>query len=128
MSSEGYHEPIDLISKPTRELHRGIVSLIEELEAIDWYQQRADACVDDELRGVLLHHRDEEVEHAMMNLEWLRRHSPEIDRNARIYLFAEGPILEVEARAEGRVPGGGGGGGGARPAEGSLGVGSLRRT
>jgi len=120
MSSEGYHEPIDLISKQTRELHRGIVSLIEELEAIDWYQQRADACTDDELRGILLHHRDEEIEHAMMNLEWLRRRSPEFESKARIYLFSEGPILEVEERAEA-------GAAGAGAANGSLGVGSLKR-
>ena len=120
MSSEGYHEPIDLISKQTRELHRGIVSLIEELEAIDWYQQRADACTDDELRGILLHHRDEEIEHAMMNLEWLRRRSPEFASKARIYLFSEGPILEVEERAEA-------GSAGAGAANGSLGVGSLKR-
>jgi len=122
MSSEGYHEPIDLISKQTRELHRGIVSLIEELEAIDWYQQRADACTDDELRGILLHHRDEEIEHAMMNLEWLRRRSPEFESKARIYLFSEGPILEVEERAEAGAAGAGPG-----AANGSLGVGSLKR-
>jgi ferritin-like protein len=118
MSSEGYHEPIERIPARTQELHRGIVSLIEELEAIDWYQQRADACTDDELRGVLLHHRDEEIEHAMMNLEWLRRNSPEIDARARTYLFSEGPILEVEARAEGKAP--------APLRDGSLGIGGLR--
>jgi uncharacterized protein len=128
MSSESYHEPIELISTATRELHRGIVSLIEEFEAIDWYQQRADACTDGELRAVLLHHRDEETEHAMMNLEWLRRHSPIIDEKARIYLFSEGPILETEARAEAGGAGGGNprGGSGAGPGE-SLRVGSLKR-
>jgi ferritin-like protein len=120
MSSEGYHEPIERISARTQELHRGIVSLIEELEAIDWYQQRADACLDAELRAVLIHHRDEEIEHAMMNLEWIRRNSPEFDARARIYLFTEGPIVEVEARAEARA-------GEAPPAPGSLGIGSLRR-
>jgi ferritin-like protein len=120
MSSEGYHEPIELVSERTREMHRGIVSLIEELEAIDWYTQRADACSDGELRAVLLHHRDEEVEHALMNLEWLRRNSPVFDRNARIYLFSAGPITEVEARAEDGAPGKG------APANGSLGIGSLR--
>jgi hypothetical protein len=121
MSSEGFHEPIERIAAHTQELHRGIVSLIEELEAIDWYQQRADACTDDELRGVLLHHRDEEIEHAMMNLEWLRRHSPEIDVRARTYLFTEGPILEVEARAEGKAPEAS-----RTLADGSLGIGGLR--
>jgi ferritin-like protein len=119
MSSEGYHEPFDLVSERTREMHRGIVSLIEELEAIDWYTQRADACTDGELRAVLLHHRDEEVEHALMNLEWIRRNNPVFDYNARIYLFTEGPITEVEARAEK---------GAAAPSatSGSLGIGSLR--
>ena len=117
MSSEGYHEADGLIAAETKELHRGIVSLIEELEAIDWYQQRADATADAELRAVLLHHRDEECEHAMMNLEWLRRRSPVFDAKARTYLFSQGPILEVEARAEAA----------AGPAAGSLGIGSLRR-
>lgn len=126
MSSEGYHEPIDLIAAETKELHRGIVSLIEELEAIDWYQQRADACTDPELRAVLLHHRTEEVEHAMMNLEWLRRRSAVFDEKARTYLFTEGPILEVEERAEGRI--GNGNGAGPSRAPGSLGIGSLRST
>ncbi len=122
MSSEGYHEPIDLISEDTKDLHRGIVSLIEELEAIDWYQQRADACNDGELRLILLHHRDEEIEHAMMNLEWLRRKSPAFDRKIRTYLFSEGPITEVEAREEHESAGEKSG-----PIKGSLGVGSLRR-
>ena len=91
MSNEGYlRTDPERIATRTQELHRGIVSLIEELEAIDWYQQRADACTDDELRGVLLHHRNEEIEHAMMNLEWLRRNSPEIDVRARTYLFTRG--------------------------------------
>jgi uncharacterized protein len=119
MSSESYHEPVELISERTKNLHRGIVSLIEELEAIDWYQQRAEACSDDELRAVILHHRNEEVEHALMNLEWLRRNEPVFDKNARIYLFSEGPITEVEARAEA--------GARARPVDGWLGLGSLRK-
>lgn len=122
MSSEGYHEPIDLISEDTKDLHRGIVSLIEELEAIDWYQQRADACTDGELRLILLHHRDEEIEHAMMNLEWIRRKSQEFDRKCRTYLFSEGPITEVEAREERASMGESSG-----PMKGSLGVGSLRK-
>jgi ferritin-like protein len=124
MSSEGYHEPIELIAAETKELHRAIVSLIEELEAIDWYTQRADACTDADLRAVLLHHRDEEVEHAMMNLEWLRRRSPVFERNARTYLFSEGPIVEVEAQAEAAAAAGTTT---TRPAPGSLGIGSLRR-
>ncbi len=124
MSHEGYHEPIERISVRTQELHRAVISLIEELEAIDWYQQRVDATTDAELRSVLAHHRDEETEHAMMNLEWLRRKSPVFDKKARTYLFSEGPIVEVEAREEaaelGVAPA-------TKPAPGSLGIGSLRR-
>lgn len=100
MSSEQLHEPESALSTETRDLHRGIVSLIEELEAIDWYRQRAEACVDEALREVLLHHMREEVEHAMMNLEWLRRRDQDFDRQARTYLFTEGPILEVEEAAQ----------------------------
>jgi ferritin-like protein len=118
MSSEHLHEAADLLSNRTKDLHRGIVSLVEELEAIDWYTQRAEACENPELRGVLLHHRDEEIEHAMMNLEWLRRHSPEFDEKARTYLFKEGPILEIEARMKAQ---------GATVAKASLDIGSLRR-
>ncbi|APR87616.1 Hypothetical protein A7982_12965 [Minicystis rosea] len=100
MSSESYHEPLDLLSEDTRNMHRGIVSLIEELEAVDWYTQRAEACSDAELKAVLLHHRNEEIEHAIMNLEWLRRNSSQFDEKMRIYLFTEGSIVGVEARAE----------------------------
>jgi ferritin-like protein len=101
MSSEDYHEPYELLSAETRDLHRAIVSLIEELEAVDWYQQRASAAHDPELRAVLEHHRDEEIEHAMMNLEWIRRRNSVFDHNLRTYLFSEGPITEVEEQATG---------------------------
>ncbi len=128
MSHEGYHEPIERITPRTQDLHRGIVSLIEELEAIDWYQQRIDATTDAELRAVLAHHRDEEIEHAMMNLEWIRRTSPEFDERARLYLFTEGPIVEVEARAEGKLPAARVEAQASPPAgDGSLRIGSLRR-
>ncbi len=131
MSSESYHEPVELISERTRNMHRAVVSLIEELEAIDWYTQRAEACSDAELRSVILHNRDEEVEHAMMTLEWLRRNSPEIDRSARLYLFSQGPIIEVEAHAtSGEKPGQKPGekpGANPGPAAASLGIGGLRR-
>ena len=100
MGSESYHEPLELIPEETRNLHRAIVSLIEELEAVDWYQQRAGACSDPELKAVLLHHRNEEIEHAMMNLEWLRRHDPVLDRNAKRYLFTDRPITEIEDAAD----------------------------
>jgi ferritin-like protein len=122
MGSEGYHEPSELISSSTKELHRAIVSLIEELDAIDWYGQRADACGDDALRAVLLHNRAEEIEHAMMNLEWIRRNHEDFSDKARTYLFTEAPITEVEEAAKTAIE--------PRPAprtsHGDLGIASLR--
>lgn len=100
MSHENYHEPPDLLSDETKNLHRALVSLQEELEAVDWYQQRVDACGDEELRAVLAHNRDEEVEHAMMTLEWLRRKSPVFARNIAKYIGSSGPIVEVEKEGE----------------------------
>ena len=100
MSSESYHEPIDLISEDTRNLHRALVSLKEELEAVDWYQQRAEACSDAELRAVLLHNKNEEIEHAMMTLEWLRRKDPVFAANIGTYVGSSGPITEVERRTD----------------------------
>src|SRR5262245_8560386 len=96
MSSEGYHEPIELLSEGTKNLHRAIVSLVEELEAVDWYNQRAEACSDAALKAVLMHHRNEEIEHAMMNLEWIRRNEAVFDGHMRTYLFASGAITEIE--------------------------------
>lgn len=96
MSSEGYHEPIELISERTRNLHRAIVTLIEELEAVDWYQQRADACSDENLRAVLIHNRNEEIEHAMMALEWLRRNDSVFAENIATYLNSTGSITASE--------------------------------
>ena len=122
MGSESYHEPLELISEGTRNLHRAIVSLVEELEAVDWYTQRAEACSDAELKAVILHHRDEEIEHAMMNLEWLRRNHPVIAEKARTYLFKSEPITEIEAADEEKEKGKDKGSG----ASTSLGVGSLR--
>jgi ferritin-like protein len=100
MSSESYHEPIELLSEPTKNLHRAIVSLKEELEAVDWYQQRAEACSDAELRAVLLHNKNEEIEHAMMTLEWLRRNDGVFASNVDTYLGSDGPIVDVEKRQE----------------------------
>ncbi len=119
-NSEGYHEPYEVLAGSTKEMHRALVTVMEELEAIDWYQQRADACADEELRKILLHNRNEEIEHCMMSLEWIRRADPEFDRQARIYLFGDGPITGAETRAmEGE---GGAGEIGGR----SLGIGSLK--
>jgi uncharacterized protein len=92
MAHEGYHEPVDKLSPETQDFHRAVISLIEELEAIDWYNQRVDACTDPELRGVLAHNRDEEIEHAAMTLEWIRRHNAVVDRELRDALFKDGPI------------------------------------
>jgi ferritin-like protein len=89
MANEGYHEPIEELSDETRDMHRAITSLMEELEAVDWYNQRVDACKDDELKAILEHNRDEEKEHAAMVLEWIRRRDPKFDGELRGYLFTE---------------------------------------
>jgi ferritin-like protein len=92
MSSIGYHEPVEELSDETRDMHRAIVSLMEELEAADWYNQRVDACKDPELRAILAHNRDEEKEHAAMVLEWIRRRDARFEKELREYLFTTGPI------------------------------------
>lgn len=99
MSSESLHEPRELLSDAVLDRHRAIVSLMEELEAVDWYDQRAAVCTDPELREILEHNRDEEKEHAAMVIEWLRRHDPTFDEELRTYLFTEGSILEAEEAA-----------------------------
>ena len=121
MSSENYHEPSELLSEETRNLHRAVVSLKEELEAVDWYQQRADACSDGELRAVLVHNKNEEIEHAMMILEWLRRHSSAFAANIETYLDSSGPITEVESKVTA-----GSGEKSERAASASLGIGTLK--
>ena len=87
-----YHEPYELLSDEVREITRAIRSLIEEFEAVDWYNQRADVTKDEELKKILLHNRDEEVEHAAMALEWLRRKLPVLDKELKDNLFKEGKI------------------------------------
>jgi ferritin-like protein len=119
MGSETYHESAESLSAETKDLHRAITSLREELDAVDWYQQRAEACHDDELRAILLHNKNEEVEHAAMVLEWIRRRSPVFADNLATYLQTSGPITKLEDEATD----------GASPEtcqDGSLGVGSLR--
>src|SRR5277367_810970 len=96
MSSETYHESLELLSEETKNMHRALVSLREELEAVDWYQQRAEACSDPDLAAVLTHNKNEEIEHAMMTLEWIRRHNPVVDANQKTYLNTTGLITEVE--------------------------------
>ena len=92
MANEGYHEQISDLTDATRDMHRAIISLMEELEAVDWYNQRVDACKDDELRKILAHNRDEEKEHAAMVLEWIRRQDASFDKELRDYLFTDKPI------------------------------------
>jgi uncharacterized protein len=121
MSSESYHEPIELLSEPTKNMHRAIASLCEELEAVDWYQQRAEACSDADLAGVITHNKNEEIEHAMMTLEWIRRHNPVFDANLKTYLNTSGPITDVEKQ---KMAGGGAGAAGSSSP--SLGIGSLK--
>ena len=99
MASETFHERFDDLTPETRDMHRAISSLMEDLEAVDWYQQRIDGTDDAELSAILAHNRDEELEHAMMLLEWLRRKMPVIDKHARRFLFTEGPIAKAEANA-----------------------------
>jgi hypothetical protein len=96
MSSEGLHAPRERLTKETISLHQAITSLIEELEAVDWYRQRADDCDAAALKEILLHNMREEIEHASMVLEWLRRNSPDFDRELRAYLFREGGIVDLE--------------------------------
>ncbi len=92
MANKGYHEPIDELSDDTKDMHRAIVSIMEELEAVDWYNQRVDACKDRGLREILAHNRDEEKEHAAMILEWVRRKDPTFDKELKDYLFTKKPI------------------------------------
>jgi ferritin-like protein len=92
MANEGFHEAADELSDETKDMHRAIVSLMEELEAVDWYNQRVDACKDENLKAILAHNRDEEKEHAAMVLEWIRRCDPTFSKELKDYLFTENPI------------------------------------
>ena len=123
MSSEGLHEDAGKLRPATIDRHRAVSSIMEELEAVDWYDQRVDATDDPELAAILGHNRDEEKEHAAMTLEWLRRHDPKLDEHLRTYLFTTGSILSIEVEAEH----GSDAGAAPPPADGSLGIGSLRR-
>jgi ferritin-like protein len=103
MSSEDLHAPRERLSPKTLAMHQAIVSLMEELEAADWYRQRADDCDDAALKAILLHNMREEIEHAAMALEWLRRNDTDFDKQLRTYLFSSGDITEVEEKAEGKT-------------------------
>jgi hypothetical protein len=111
-----YHEPPEALPPEVRDAHRALTSLKEEIEAVDWYHQRVALCHDASLRDVLAHNRDEEIEHACMTLEWLRRSMPAWDEQLRTYLFKEGPIEDESGDEAGPA------GKGAA----DLGVGSLR--
>ncbi|MFW5984736.1 MAG: encapsulin-associated ferritin-like protein [Halanaerobiaceae bacterium] len=93
-----FHE--ENLSTEVKDYHRIIKSLIEELEAVDWYNQRADATDDSSVQGIVEHNRDEEIEHACMALEWLRRRYPEWEENLKTFLFTEGDITELEEEGE----------------------------
>jgi hypothetical protein len=98
-----YHEPTSELSAEAREIHRALTTLVEELEAVDWYQQRVDVSGDEDLKAVLVHNRDEEIEHAAMTLEWLRRRIPKFDEQLRTYLFTSQPITQIEDASEGEA-------------------------
>ncbi|MDR1514268.1 MAG: ferritin-like domain-containing protein [Synergistaceae bacterium] len=119
-----YYEPYSELSDAAREFDRVIQSLVEELDAINLYNQRADVTKDESVRALTLHNRNEEIEHAVMLFEWLRRSTPEFDAQMKTYLFTSPPITEVEEIATG-------GAGAADQAEsagsGSLGIGSLKK-
>ena len=118
-SSGSLHESDAVLKPETIDRHRAVVSIMEELEAVDWYDQRFDGAGDSELKKILAHNRDEEKEHAAMMLEWLRRHDPKLDEHLRTYLFTDKSVLEIEEAAEGKDDGG-------SSDDGSLRIGSLR--
>lgn len=118
MATDDHSEPPSLVTSETLDVHRALISLREELEAIDWYQQRADACTDPELKEILLHNRKEEVEHAVMLMEWVRRCGRDFDQQMRTYLFTERPITMIESVAANGEP--------AASASQSLAIGSMK--
>jgi ferritin-like protein len=107
MAGETLHEDANVLGPEILDRHRAISTIMEELEAIDWYDQRIKASANAELQAVLAHNRNEEKEHASMLLEWLRRNDAEFDGHLRTYLFSQGPIREVGASAAGGQAGGG---------------------
>ena len=120
-----YHEPVAELSPQDRDFVRALNSIKEELEAINWYHQRVVAASDPQIKAIMAHNRDEEIEHAVMGLEWLRRNMPVWDETMRTYLFTAGDITALEDAATG------GEGGEATPGKapasgGSLGIGSLK--
>ena len=120
MGCEGLHEPLGMLDESALDYHRAMQSLCEELEAVDWYNQRAKATSDASLAAILEHNRDEEKEHAVMLLEWLRRHDAVLDKNLRTYLFTTLALTDIEHAAEA------GGSEQTNASPGSLGIGALK--
>ena len=100
-TSAEWHEDYNKMSEASRNFSRAIKSVQEELEAVDWYNQRAEQTSDEQLKKILEHNRDEEIEHACMALEWLRRNNPKFDEHMKTYLFTSADILKIEKEAEG---------------------------
>jgi hypothetical protein len=126
MSSENLHAPREVLSQETRLLHNAITSLVEELEAVDWYRQRADDTEDPALREILLHNMREEMEHASMVLEWIRRHNSDFAGHLKTYLFTETPITGIEKAAEAAGAGAPSGNGGRAKGGAVVTIGSLK--
>ncbi len=112
-----YHEPTNELSEQARNFTRALNSLKEEVEAVDWYHQRVDTTNDESLKGILAHNRDEEIEHACMTIEWLRRNMPGWDEELRNWLFKEGDIAEEDDHEH--EPS-------SRPGNGDLGIGKIK--
>lgn len=135
-NSATLHESESVLRPETVDRHRAIASLMEELEAIDWYDQRVEAIGDPELRDILVHHRDDEKEHAAMLLDWLRRHDTRLGLELDTFLYSPDAIASeiAEKAAEGAAAGAGASGQAepvgqaapVAPGDGSLGIGSLR--
>jgi hypothetical protein len=105
MSSENLHVPREVLSQEARLLHYAITSLMEELEAVDWYRQRADDTDDEQLREILLHNMREEMEHASMVLEWIRRRNSDFAGHLKTYLFTDAPIVGIEKAIDANAAG-----------------------
>jgi ferritin-like protein len=105
LAHESLHESQEDLGGDTLDLHRALASLQEELEAVDWYRQRADASSDEQLKAILLHNMRDEMEHAAMLIEWLRRNDQEFGRQLRTYVFTEAPVVEIEAKGDGAESG-----------------------
>jgi len=101
MGSGSLQEQGDDLSDTTKDVHRAIRSLMEELEAVDLYNQRVESCREPALRAILAHNRDEEKEHASMLLEWLRRQDGTLSKELKDYLFTDEPIAKLEVEGKG---------------------------